>query len=201
MIKISLACRLAEGLNQIDRDTITYVTKQNLATAQNFGVAVSFYAPINKWFTTTLYTNVFYATYKGTIQGSPLNVGGIVGIFNMNNQFDLGKGWTGEVSGWARSNGIDGQIYIRAMGQLDLGMQKQILKKQGSLKLSVTDVLYTNQFKLNVNFNNIDVHIKQNRDSRAVRFTFTYRFGKSTAKASQRSTGAQEEQNRVKHGN
>ncbi|PWT96650.1 MAG: TonB-dependent receptor [Bacteroidetes bacterium] len=191
---------IAETLNQIDKDTITYVTKQNLATAQNLGAAISFSAPVNKWFTTTLYTNIFYATYSGTIQGSPLHVSGIVGTFNMNNQFDLGKGWTGEVSGWARSNGIEGQFYIKAMGQLDLGVQKSILKKQGSLKFSVTDVFYTNQFKGSVNFNNIDVLVKQNHDSRAVRFTFTYRFGKSTSSARQRSTGAEDEQSRVKHG-
>ncbi len=137
---------MAETLSQIDKDTIIYVSNENIASSQNLGIAISLSAPVNKWYTTNFYTNVYYSSYEGLLQGQPLHVSGINASFNMNNQFNLGKGWSAEISGWARTKGIEGQFLVSAMGAVNSGIQKQVLKKQGSLKLSVDDIFDSRKF-------------------------------------------------------
>ena len=190
---------MAETLSQIDKDTIIYVSNENIASSQNLGIAISLSAPVNKWYTTNFYTNVYYSSYEGLLQGEPLHASGINANFNMNNQFNLGKGWSAEISGWARTKGIEGQFLVSAMGAVNSGVQKQVLKKQGSVKLSVDDIFDSRNFNATVKSNTIDVLIRQSRESRVIKMTFTYRFGKSTSTAQERRSSAEEEQNRVKH--
>jgi outer membrane receptor protein involved in Fe transport len=190
----------AETLNQYDSLKITYVYKDNISTAINYGISVSANFNVTKWWSTSLYTNVTHNKYEGLIRNKPLNVSSTFGTFNMSNQLKFGKGWSGEVGGFARTKGIEGQILINPMGQLNFGVQKQILKAKGTLKLSVKDAFYTMPFHGKFEFHNIDVKVDQSRDSRTVGLTFNYRFGKASEQKRQRQSGAEDEQNRVKKG-
>ena len=87
------------------------------------------------------------------------------------------------------------------MWRMDAGLQKQVLKNKGTLKLSVRDIFASQNFTAYVNYRDIDVYIKSRHDSRTGALTFTYRFGKPLQNQQRRKTGgASEEQNRVKRG-
>lgn len=191
---------ITEALGQIDKDTITYVHKENIAGAQNIGIAFSLNMPVNKWWTTSVYVNPYYADYSGKLNGADFHAHAFSAQFNTNNEFKLGKGWSAEAGGWARTKGVEGQVAYHPMGALNAGLQKKILHDQGSLKLSVSDIFYTQTFEGEFKFDNIDAYVRNSHDSRVMRLTFTYRFGKSTASARQRNTGADDEKNRVKGG-
>jgi hypothetical protein len=103
------------------------------------------------------------------------------------------------MSGFYRSKGIEGQIVINALWRMDVGIQKQILKKKGSVKLSVRDLFNSmNSMKASVNYQDIDLNINNIRDSRTVSLTFSYRFGKPLKNGRTRNSGAADEQSRIK---
>ena len=119
-------------------------------------------------------------------------------MFNVNNQLKFSKVWSGEVSGWYRTKGVEGQILIKPFGAMSIGVARQIIKNKGSLKLNVRDVFYTQKVKGNMNFKSTEVSFFNMRDSRVINLTFTYRFGKPLSGTQPRKQSGVDEQNRVK---
>ena len=175
--------------------------KGNLGRRQNAGAAISLQLPVAKWLTTMLYTNYNYSKFTGVVYGERLEVEAGNFMVNLNNQFRFSKGWSAEVSGWYRSKGIEGQIQIKAMGQLNVGVSKQVLKGKGTLRFNVRDILYTQLPQGQINFESTEARFRNYRDTRVANIAFTYRFGKPLNGTSQRKKqSAAEEQNRVKSG-
>ena len=192
----------ADVLKQINSERKTFVTKDNIATKRNMGIAVSVYTPVTKFWTTNIYLNVLNDKYKGILNGGLLDVNSTMLMTNMSNQFKFKKGWSAELSGWYRSKGIEGQIVYDPMWQVSTGVQKQILKTKGNLKLSISDIFNSQIFTGTVNYQDIDIYIHNKNDRRRVALTFTYRFGKQMQNQQQRrkTGGAEDEQSRVKSG-
>jgi iron complex outermembrane recepter protein len=190
-----------EVLKQITSERKTFVTNENLASKTNIGLAVSANFPVTKFWNTNVYTNYSYNQYKGPLSGGILNVESTMFFANMNNQLKFKKGWSAELSGFYRGKGIEGQMFMDPMWRMDAGVQKQILKNKGTLKFSLRDIFASQNFTGYVNYQDIDVRIKNMRDSRTASLTFSYRFGKPMQNQRARKTGgASEEQNRVKTG-
>ncbi|MEO7801468.1 MAG: outer membrane beta-barrel family protein [Ginsengibacter sp.] len=190
---------ILDVLKQINSERKTFVTKDNVASRKNMGIAVSVNGQLAKWWNYNVYTNVNNNKYSGQLNGSNLNVSGTTFMGNMNNQFKINKTWSAELSGFYRSAGYEGQLVMNPMWQLSSGIQKQILKTKGSLKLSVNDIFNSRQFIGRVKYDDIDVLINARRDSRRGSLTFSYRFGKPIKTQERRKIGgADAEQNRVK---
>ena len=191
-----------ENLNG-SNDYATIVKKGNIGKRNAAGIAVSAQIPVRKWWSAMVYTNYNYTQYAGTINnGESIDIDASNLMFNVNNQFKFNKGWTAEISGWYRTSGVEGQILIKPMGQLNMGVGKQVMKNKGSIKLSVRDLLYTNFPLGEINFSNTEAVFSNKRDSRVVNLAFTYRFGKPIKGAQPRRKigGADEETNRVNTG-
>jgi hypothetical protein len=188
-------------LKQITNERKTFLTKENIASRTNVGLAVSAYFPVTKFLTTNIYSNVVHDNYKGALDGGYLNVNSTTFLANISNQLKFKKGWSAEVSGFYRSKGIESQIIINPMWRLDAGLQKEVLKNKGTLKLGIRDIFASQNFTGNVKYQDIDVYVKSLHDNRRVSLTFTYRFGKPLQNQQRRKTGgASDEQKRVKTG-
>lgn len=188
-------------LKQITSERKTFQTKENIASRTNYGLAVSAYFPVTKFLTTNIYSNVVHDTYKGALDGGYLNVKGATFFGNISNQLKFKKGWNAEISGFYRTRGIEGQIIMNPMWRLDAGLQKEVFKNKGSLKLSVRDIFSSQNFSGYVNYQDIDVYIKSRHDNTTASLTFSYRFGKPLQNQQRRKTGgASDEQSRVKTG-
>ncbi|MCW3091322.1 MAG: TonB-dependent receptor [Ferruginibacter sp.] len=180
----------------------TIVKQGNFGSANNASISVSAQIPVEKWWTSIIYSEYNYRNYKGLLNGDNINVKAGNFLVNINNQFKFKKGWSAELSGFYRTSGIEGQIIIRPMGQLNAGVQKQVLKNKGTLKLNVRDMLYTMTATGDINFQRTEAYFHNERDSRVVTLSFGYRFGKPIKGTEKRKTGgADTEQNRVKGGN
>jgi iron complex outermembrane receptor protein len=191
----------SDVIKQITSERKTFQTKDNIASKINYGLSVSAYFPVTKFFNTNIYTNVVHDSYKGELDGGNLDVNGVIFFGNMNNQFKFKKGWSAELSGFYRSKGIESQIVMNPMWRMDAGIQKRILKNKGTLKLSIRDIFNSQNFSGAVKYQDIDIRIKNTRDSRTGSLTFTYSFGKPLQNQQRRKTGsASDEQNRVKTG-
>jgi iron complex outermembrane recepter protein len=180
----------------------TIVRRGNIGRRESGGVAVSFNMPLTKWWTTTVYVNVNYNHFTGELYGENLNVEAVTGMGNMTNMFKFSGGWSAELSGWYRTSGIEGQVFIQPLGQTSAAIAKQILKDKGSLKLGLRDIFYTQQVRGNINFQQTEATFYNTRDTRQLSLTFTYRFGKAVQGAgnNRHSGGADDESNRLKKG-
>jgi len=191
----------SDVLKQITSERKTFQTKENIASKTNMGLALSAYFRATKFLTTNIYSNVVHDNYKGALDGGYLNVNNIMFFANISNQLKFKKGWSAEVSGFYRSRGIESQIVIDPLWRLDAGLQKEVLKNKGTLKLSIRDIFASQNFSGYVKYRDIDVYLKNQHDTRNTSLTFSYRFGKPLQNQQPRKTGgASDEQNRVKTG-
>ncbi len=180
----------------------TIVRNGNIGTRQNAGVSVSAQVPLTKWWMAILYGDVNYSQFTGLLYGENINVAATTLLLNVNNQFNLPHGWSGELSGFYRTKGVEGQIIIDPLGQASAAVSKKILKDKASLKLAIRDIFYTNHPQGYINFQQTEATFSNLRDSRVVAMTFTWNFGKPLKGMSggKRNNGAGEEQSRVKTG-
>ncbi|MFT4092161.1 MAG: outer membrane beta-barrel family protein [Niabella sp.] len=182
-----------------------FQTTENFSKHRQWGASVSVNKQIIKWWNLSLYTGVFNNRYRGLYTDGTENIPVEINInaldANMSNSFSFAKTWTGEVSGWYASNPSDGLIIGRSMGGMNVAISKQILKKNGTVKLGVRDMLRTQNFSGYSRYADVDLDVTNNRrkDSRQFLVSFTYKFGKNNlAPARRRTGGAGDEQNRVK---
>src|SRR5450432_1152882 len=180
----------------------TIVRRGNIGRRENGGIAISFNKSMTKWWTTSIYLNVNYNHFTGELYGENLDVSSVTGMGNMTNQFKFTHGWGAEISGWYRTSGIEGQIYIQPMGQTSTAIAKQIMKEKASLKLGLRDIFYTQQATGTIDFQQTQATFHNSRDSRQVSLTFTYRFGTAIkgAQNSRHNGGADDESSRLKKG-
>lgn len=186
-------------LKQNDDTKVTYQTKENVASSRNIGIAISYNAPLTKWWTVSLYGNAYNNMFKGIVNNENLRTDVNAFSLNMNNQFKFAKTWGAEFSGWYQSKSLITSMFILdPMYVLSFGASKQILKTKGTLRLSVIDPFRLQKADVHVNHSNIDMLVTNRWDNRRVGLTFTYRFSKGQAVQQRRQTGgAADEQKRI----
>jgi outer membrane receptor protein involved in Fe transport len=180
----------------------TFVKQANIAKQRQYGIAVSANKSINKWWTNSIYVNVFHNRFEGMVNNTPVTIDAPSMMLNGSQQFKLSKTLSAELSGWFRTAGIEGVIKAGRMGGLNIGFSQQVMKDKGALRLNIRDVLYTQQFKGNAKYGNVDASFQERSDSRVVTLGFTYRFSKGkVGGVKRRASSANDEQNRVGQGN
>ena len=125
---------------------------------------------------------------------NPLNI-------NLNNQFSFAKKYSGEISGFYTTrarNDLQERLY--PTGQLSVGVSRPVLKKKGTLKVSLRDIFYTNAMEGLTQFDTATEYFIVRRDSRVVNLSFTYRFGKAYKTTKRSSGSAGDEIQRVGNG-
>jgi outer membrane receptor protein involved in Fe transport len=177
------------------------ITQGNIATREDIGISISASIPVGKCWNSNIYTNLVNNKFIGTVNGSSLNISGTAFLSNISNQFKFKNGWSAELNGWYRSKEIKGQIISNPIWSISTGVQKEILKKKGTLKLGIRDIFNSQKFSGIVKNDGIDTKIVNNNFQRTGTLTFTYRFGKQLKTPQKRNNGgAGEEQNRIKKG-
>ncbi|MFP5041852.1 TonB-dependent receptor domain-containing protein [Parasediminibacterium sp. JCM 36343] len=180
----------------------TYVEQQNLATQQIISFSIGSPLPIKKWWNG--YVNFWYnyQIFDGHINDKPVHQEIPMYGAYLQNTFKLGHDYTAEMSGWFNGPSIWGATWrTKPQGGIDVGIQKQLLDKKASIKLSATDILHTAPWKANSNFGGMVINGGGAWESTTVRLNFTYRFGSNQIKASrERKTGLESESQRIKGG-
>jgi outer membrane receptor protein involved in Fe transport len=190
---------IQEVLEQNEAKNESYIKRANIAKQQQFGVAVSAFKQIKKW-NGNIYVNVYNNRFEGLVNGDFVRLGRTTMILNASNSYRFGKDWTTEISGFYRTAGYEGVFHIQALGELNFGVSKPVLKGKGTLRLNVRDILWTQRGQGEIKYGMVHANFQQRRDSRSVGMTFTYRFskGKINGNTRRKASGAADEQNRVK---
>ncbi len=177
----------------------TIQTTENLQTQKNYYLSPNFSIPIKKWW--FLYTNIWmnYTTNEGDLgNGNIVNLSAKYAGFYMQNTFTLPWKINMEVSGWYSSGGIwEGNMKAFPMGAMDVGFQKKILQRKGSIRISFTDLFFTSQWHIESNINGMVVDSKGGWESRQFKINLNYILGSEKAKVQQRKTGLEEDSQRI----
>ena len=182
--------------SNVNKNIIIY-TRGNVGSFQNFGITETFQYPLTKWWSLTAVAVYNYKIIKGVVWApiqakvSQLNI-------SINNQFQLKKGWSFELSGFYQTRSqIDLQEWLTPQGELNAGVAKQVLKKKGTVKLSIRDITWFQNYSGYSTFQNSYEPFTIKWDSRVVRLSFSWRFGKAMKAVSRSEGGASDEINRV----
>jgi ferric enterobactin receptor len=170
----------------------------NLSTQNFYTLTLTAPLDLTKWW--TLYANaiLYYNQYQGSLNGTDLNRGRLACNLTANNSFTLPSGWLAEVSGFYESREVAGFQLTQDRGQVAIGVQKSIWKKQGTFRLNVADVFYTTPIRYTSTYANFTEAAYSRQDLRVVTAALTYRFGNGkVAAARKRTTGADEELRRA----
>ena len=194
---------IQQVIEQNDLTNETFIKKANIAKSEQFGLSISANKSVTKWWSANIYTNLFNNRFTGTVNNELISIGQTSFMVQVQQQFKFGKGWSAELSGFYRSKGLEGVIYINPIMQVNAGFSKQVLKNKGSIRLNIRDIFAGGVFKGYSKYGTVDANFRNVNDSRAAGITFTYRFSKGKLKASsgKRNNGASDEQERVKGGN
>lgn len=170
---------------------------KNLANMYFYGLSIAWPLNVNKWWKNTVNGNAYYAYYSGNLSNTPLQKGRTAFDMNTTSSFSLPKNYSAELVLSYQSAMMWGYYDLVPVFFANIGVQKKILKTKGSLKLTFTDVLWSNRPGATIEFNNFTEVWSSHRDSRACFLTFQYRFGKNGNTTKRHSSGAEEEKQRV----
>ena len=186
--------------SNVNKNIIIY-TRGNVGSFQNFGISETFQHALTKWWNLTAVAVFNHKIIKGVVWApfearvSQLNV-------SINNQFQLKKGWALELSGYYQTKSqIDLQEWLKPQGELNAGVSKQIMKNKGTLRLNIRDITYFQNYSGYSTFENSYEPFTVKWDSRVVRLSFNWRFGKAMKPIQRSEGGAAEEINRAGSGN
>jgi iron complex outermembrane receptor protein len=176
-----------------------FITKKNLATQDIASINVSY--PFQyKWYSAFANLNAYYTHYKANL-GVGRTVDLDVFAFNayVQNTFRIGKGWTGELTGFYSSPSIwQGTFKSKEMYGVDAGLLKTILKGNATVKASVSDIFKTMVWGGTSDFAGQYLRTRGGWESRLFKIALTYRFGNNQVKSErQRKTGLEDENKRV----
>lgn len=182
----------------------SFLQQGNIADQDNFTLGISAPLPIAKWWegyiSVTGILNSFDANFREGFAYSETFT--TLNLYSEQN-FILPKGWTFQVSGWFNSPSIWQAVFrSKAMGSMDVGVKKQILDGDGTVSLTMGDVLGTARWS-SVNDFTPGLYMTGNGtwESQTLRLNFDYKFGNKNVKGSrQRKTGTEDVDSRIKSG-
>ncbi|NLR57522.1 TonB-dependent receptor [Chitinophaga polysaccharea] len=178
----------------------TYQRPENLNTRKVLGANINAQIPLNDNMTTIIYMDYNHYDYSGTINNGPFQLKAGVFTAQLMQQVKLKDGWGFQFMGTWSSRSIDGTFLQQPIGTLHAGIQKDVLGKQGTIRLSASDIFAWSRYNATSRYQNIDIHIRGQWQSQVLKLAFTYRFNKNDKKdaTDKRESGAAEEQKRVK---
>ncbi len=180
-----------------------FLTKKNLATQDVAALNITY--PFQyKWYSFFASLNSNFSHYKADFGGGDRKVDQqVISLtYFMQNSFNLGKGWTGELSGLYISPSVwSGLIRSRAMGNVDAGIQKVVFKGKGNVKVVVSDIFQTMKWGGHTDFAGAYSTFTGGGEMPQVKLNFNYRFGNSQVKAArQRKSALEDEKKRAEGG-
>jgi hypothetical protein len=169
---------------------------ENFDNSNNLYLDITYNTNITKWWQTNSELALYYQSVKGAYENIEFTKTNPYFGFVYSNTFLLGKGYTAELSGAYRSRWVQTIFYGRPFQNVDIGLSKNILNNQGTLKFNITDVFNQLTYISEIAFVN-QTH-ERKPETRYFRLNFSYKFGNNNVKKSRnRQTGLSSENRRI----
>ncbi len=194
-----LITRLVDTANE----TASFITWLNLADQYNYSINISSPLPIKKWWSTYTSITAYHQHNKADFgEGKIVDVKATSFNIYAQQTFMLPHDFAAELSGWYNSPSLWGGTFeMEDMYSIDFGVSKKLFKGKGKLKLSVSDIFNSNNWRGESNFGDLRMIGNGAWDSQRFKVNFSYLFGNEKVKNRNRRTGLEDEENRIKSGN
>ncbi len=184
----------------IEQNTsIFYSRPGNIGKQISSGISVNGAFNLSKWWVLQLYSEVMYQQYTATLYGQDLDNRGTYWYIGPTNQFVLSPKWNLEVGGSYQTSVVLGQFLTIPVWSVRTAVAMKCFKNQGTLRLIVNDVFFTNQPGGDIrSLYNSTANWYSVLDTRVVTVAFGYRFNKGQSRALRTVGGSDSEKSRVK---
>lgn len=181
---------------QNDETKAIYQTSQNFGNAIDFNVSETVQLEVQKWWRlNATATGIYKEVNSNLASGKQFKQWSY--MVHANNNITLPYKIGLELSGSYRSKQLHGNFTMKPRYNIDLGVQRKIMKDKGVLKASLSDIFDTSSGGAFTKYENVDMDVKNKFETRRFSFSFSYRFGKNDFKTrSNRATSSSEEENR-----
>lgn len=189
---------LAEVYRKNSTGDVMISTYENVAGASQLGLNLTHTKSLfnNKLVTSNTFGGL-HAQYR-TPDSTGLNSASYTAFLSSNNMLMLAKHWKTELNASFYSPMRFGAYHFRSQFAMSIGVSRSLFNKNGTLSLSVTDILNTNKRRYDVSSYNAQSFNRSNPETRLLKLAFTYRFGNRQVKAAKnRKTGIEEVQRRM----
>jgi hypothetical protein len=188
-------------INQVieQQGRVAYTRPFNIASLRQVGMSISANNNLTKWWKSNLNANVFHNRYRGVVNNAMVDLSATSYIINLTQQFRITNSFSAELSGRYRSGWLEGVLHAEPIGFVWAGVSKQIMKNNGTIRVTVRDIFYTQKFKGSARYGNVDFRLQEVNDSRLVILGFTYKFnkGKKIAPVKRTPRSTDEEEGRI----
>lgn len=176
-----------------------YKSPANISSLRQFGLAVNANTQVTKWWTSNINLNAFNNNYKGVASNTPIDLSQTSFLLYALQQFKLSKTLTGEINLRFRSGWLEGVMKAKSVWFAGAGLSQQLMKGNGTLRLTVRDIFFTQRSRGESRYGNVDFNFQQTGESRVASIGFTYRFnkGKKITPTKRTAGSANEEQDRI----
>lgn len=176
-----------------------FITWANLAEQTIYGFNIS--APFgvtNNWNAFINFNAGYLNNQADYGDGAIVDVQAFTYSFFQQHTITLPGGFTGEVSGYFSGPGVWGGVFeYDSNWSLNLGLQKKFFNDLMNVKISANDLFYQTGWSGFSDFDGLIGTGRGNWDSRTANVSISYNFGNSNVKSRKRSTGIENEKNRV----
>lgn len=177
-----------------------FISPQNIANQRVINFGISYPLTIIKWWSVYSNFNLFRSFYESN-NAKFLPLSQTTMSLYVSNSFTLPKEYTLEVSGWYSSPTIwSGSYKTRSIGSLDCAAQKTFAHNRFSLRIAVSDILYTSNWSGTSQYGALKINGSGGYDSRQFRLSLKYNLGRKEIKGpNNRASAAEDEQGRIKN--
>jgi iron complex outermembrane receptor protein len=205
-INTSIAYSYVKDYATLVTDTLSnalYAEQKNVGQQQVFSFSIGSPLHFFNWWNGYTYFWYSYQLYKGAIDQNMINTSATAYGANIQQSFSIGRDYSAELSGWFNGPSVNLVTWkLRSMGGVDIGIQKLLLHKQATLKISATDIFHNTFIHAKSDFGGVNGNARISTESQSVRVSFMFRFGNKQVKnARERKTGLENEINRIKNSN
>jgi hypothetical protein len=176
-----------------------YNTQQNIGSIKDLGTELSSVHHPAAWWEIDNTAQGYFRSQSSVQPGNTYNYRQFYFYLRTDHAFTIDKnsGLKAELSAWYNSAIQQGTLLVAKTYDISAGISKQVFNKQGTLKFSAADLLYSNPYRISIQNEGQNNGIYQRNDTRTFTLSFSYKLGKSVAAARQRATASEEERKRV----
>lgn len=181
----------------VNEDRVSeHATKKNFDMFRNYYLTVSAPVRIHRKWSITGNVNVFYNRFGIQLLNQMYDVRKFSGTASITQTVTLPWDLTCEITTVYNAPNVSGLVETRALGSVNAGLQKKMLDGKGSLRLSVTDMFYTNRARIGVAYPGLAAYFYNYPETTVMRLNFTYNIGRA-GEVMRRRGGQDEERKRV----
>ena len=170
---------------------VTYFSRQNLEKSSDLSLYLFYPLRLTSWWETQNSGTVLgYSRARGQILGSSYLLSSFRSDFRTAHIFTLSKNLKLQVDAYYWTPYTQDLSHYSGYKNIDAAFLLNIWEGRGQLRLSGSEIIFKrNDYHLNQNFNGYASREVYNTDSKRISLGFTYKFGKTTFKSTDRKLG------------